>query len=139
MTADQDTHRPNDTHADVQAQSWAVEVDDETEDVAIETDTEPGEPVRVDPDPEAGGAPVIAAGVDADGRREVIPSWMRDASQRRAVTRHAAAEAWHTTKYHSAHSPVYAGRLLARSPVGLARVTGHVFRWVADTESREVR
>ena len=71
--------------------------------------------------------------------RPILPSWVRFQSEFRALMVWLARYGAHTTGFHLAHSPLYAGRLVARSPWGAAKVGEVVFRWVLDLEQAPVR
>ncbi|MQA16951.1 MAG: cell division protein FtsK [Pseudonocardiaceae bacterium] len=107
-------------------------------------------------DPGAGDASVPVDAPDADrgdtavdlpdrlrtqkvDRRPVVPPWVRDAAQRKQVASWYAEHAAYTTKYHAVRVPKYAGRLLARSPRGAARVVRRTGGWVFDADARPLR
>jgi S-DNA-T family DNA segregation ATPase FtsK/SpoIIIE len=79
------------------------------------------------------------AGLRAAQRRPILPAWARSSAELGEVCRWAVGFVAHTSGYHLAHSPVYAGRLAARAPRGAARVTGGWLRWLLDVEGEPVR
>jgi S-DNA-T family DNA segregation ATPase FtsK/SpoIIIE len=79
------------------------------------------------------------AGLRAAQRRPILPTWLRSSGEFREVGRWAAGFVAHTSGYHLARAPVYAGRLAARAPRGTARVTGGWLRWLLDLEGEPVR
>ena len=72
-------------------------------------------------------------------RRPILPQW--------ATSRSAAAEAAvrlgklmaYRCGYHGLRLPLYGARLLAWSPVGIARMVGGVWKWASDAEGRQIR
>lgn len=100
---------------------------------------EPGEVVEgvvVD-----GPAPASAGGWMADRRAHldtapaIIPAYLRDRKERTEAVRFLARYYGHEWGYYAARTPVYAVRLMSRSPRGAARLTGRWFRWVTDAEA----
>jgi DNA segregation ATPase FtsK/SpoIIIE, S-DNA-T family len=79
------------------------------------------------------------AGLRAAERRPILPAWLRSRAELAGVSRWAAGYAAHTSGYHLARSPVYAGRLAARAPRGAARVLAGWLRWLFDLEGEPVR
>ena len=79
------------------------------------------------------------AGWRAAERRPILPAWLRSRAELAEVTRWAAGFAAHTSSYHLARSPVYGGRLAARTPRGSARVLAGWLRWLFDLEGEPVR
>jgi S-DNA-T family DNA segregation ATPase FtsK/SpoIIIE len=71
--------------------------------------------------------------------RPILPQW--------AASRSAAADAAvrlgklmvYRCGYHGLRLPLYGARLLAWSPVGVARMVGGVWQWASDAEGRQVR
>ncbi len=79
------------------------------------------------------------AGLRAAQRRPILPAWLRSRAELGEVCRWAAGFAAHTSGYHLARSPVYAGRLAARAPRGSARALAGWLRWLFDLEGEPVR
>ena len=79
------------------------------------------------------------SGLRAAQRRPIVPAWARSRAELGEVCRWAAGYAAHTSSYHLARSPVYAGRLAARAPRGSARVLAGWLRWLFDLEGEPVR
>ncbi|PXY25131.1 hypothetical protein BAY59_24195 [Prauserella coralliicola] len=72
-------------------------------------------------------------------RRPVLPKWVRSRDEAQQVAKWAIGHAGHVTAYHAVRLPVYVSKLVAWSPLGLAKLTYRTGRWVFDTEAREVR
>jgi S-DNA-T family DNA segregation ATPase FtsK/SpoIIIE len=79
------------------------------------------------------------SGLRAAQRRPIVPAWLRSRAELGEVARWAAGFAAHTSAYHLARTPKYAGKLVARAPRGAARVTGGWLRWLLDLEGEPVR
>jgi S-DNA-T family DNA segregation ATPase FtsK/SpoIIIE len=79
------------------------------------------------------------AGLRAAQRRPILPAWLRSRAELREVCRWAAGYAAHTSGYHLARAPVYAGRLAARAPRGATRTLAGWLRWLFDLEGEPVR
>jgi len=79
------------------------------------------------------------AGLRAAERRPILPAWLRSRAELAEVVRWAAGFAAHTSGYHLARSPVYAGRLAVRAPRGAARTLAGWLRWLFDLEAEPVR
>ncbi|GAB3226520.1 FtsK/SpoIIIE domain-containing protein [Glycomyces halotolerans] len=102
----------------------------------------PAEDGRAD----AGGVPVDDAdairswnGPTETKREPVLPDWARS---RTALYRKAARYGQlvaYRCAFHAVRLPLYGGRLMAWSPVGLARFIGAVWRWASDAEGRPAR
>jgi S-DNA-T family DNA segregation ATPase FtsK/SpoIIIE len=79
------------------------------------------------------------AGLRAAERRPIVPAWARSRAELGEVCRWAAGYTAHTSGYHLARAPVYAGRLAARAPRGAARTLAGWLRWLFDLEGEPVR
>ncbi len=79
------------------------------------------------------------SGLRAAQRRPIVPAWARSRAELAEVCHWAVGFAAHTSGYHLARSPVYAGRLAARAPRGSARVLAGWLRWLFDLEGEPVR
>jgi DNA segregation ATPase FtsK/SpoIIIE, S-DNA-T family len=79
------------------------------------------------------------SGLRAAQRRPILPPWLRSRAELAEMCRWAAGYAAHTSGYHLARSPVYAGRLAHRAPRGVARVLAGWLRWLLDLEGEPVR
>lgn len=101
-------------------------------------DGESGTLVFVDPDPATLGGTVLPWQRDLS-RPPIIPLWMRDKHTRVEAVRWAVRAAGHVTGFHTARVPVYAGRLLWRSPRGGYRLARRWLLWVRDAESYPLR
>jgi S-DNA-T family DNA segregation ATPase FtsK/SpoIIIE len=104
-----------------------------------ENSAEDGGRVFVD-SPDAQRAPRVSLGAMRTAtRRAILPAWLRSTAQLRDTARWAVGYAGHTAAYHSTRTPKYAGKLAARSPRGLYRVSRVCVRWVFDLEGEPVR
>ncbi|MEX5713719.1 cell division protein FtsK [Parafrankia sp. FMc6] len=92
-------------------------------------------PVTVD-QPTAVGADPHPWEVEA-ARRPVVAPWVRDAAQLRRAVWWSVEEALHPVAFHTARSPLYAGRLAAGSPRGAVRALRALARWTGDVDGRE--
>ncbi|GAA5174936.1 FtsK/SpoIIIE domain-containing protein [Pseudonocardia eucalypti] len=72
-------------------------------------------------------------------RRPIVPTWIRDARQRKAFVRWLAAYAWHTSAFHTVRLPKYLARIVLQAPLGAGRAIAALFRWVTDAEGRPLR
>jgi S-DNA-T family DNA segregation ATPase FtsK/SpoIIIE len=68
----------------------------------------------------------------------VVPTFLRNAAEFVNAARWTASYYGHLTAFHAIRLPVYALRLLARAPRGIARMVIRWGMWVADTEARPV-
>ncbi|GAA3961949.1 FtsK/SpoIIIE domain-containing protein [Actinomadura viridis] len=80
----------------------------------------------------------IVAGTAAQ-RRPIIPPWLRDRQEAKALVRWSVNYAGHVTGYHAVRIPAYALTLAGRSPRGLWRLVSGTWRWVNDTEALPLR
>lgn len=76
---------------------------------------------------------------DPDRPRQIVPGWLRSRSELLDTCRHYVGRAGHTAGFHAVRLPVYALRLVGRSPVGAGRLVATAWRWAADSENVEVR
>lgn len=72
-------------------------------------------------------------------RRPVVAPWMTDRQERAAVARWMVGHVAHHTAYHSVRLPLYGGKLLVRSPLGVWRVVDRSARWLVDAEGHPLR
>ncbi|MDI2126945.1 cell division protein FtsK [Yinghuangia seranimata] len=72
-------------------------------------------------------------------RREVLPAWLLSQDELRERARWTLDHFMHVFAFHAVRTPVYAGTLAIRSPLGAARLVGGAFRWVSDADSRPIR
>lgn len=72
-------------------------------------------------------------------RRAIVPMWLRSRAEAVDTLAWAGGHYLHVTGYHAARSPLYAGRLAARSPRGLARTVASFVRWTFDLEGEPIR
>ncbi|HCU50176.1 MAG TPA: cell division protein FtsK, partial [Micromonosporaceae bacterium] len=92
-------------------------------------------PVLVDSTPDL----PFTAGPRSESRKPVLPGWLKSARTFKDTAKWAAGYAWHTFAFHLVRTPVYSGKLLVRSPVGLFRLVRGGFRWGFDMEGEPVR
>lgn len=71
--------------------------------------------------------------------REVVPSWIWDAGERRDAVQWAMQEAWYRARFQAIRLPLYGGRLLRYSPRGLYRAGRSWVNWAFDAEGRPLR
>lgn len=72
-------------------------------------------------------------------RRPILPQWATSRSAAAdAAVRLGKLTAYHCG-YHAIRLPLYGARLLAWSPVGIARMIGGTWRWASDAEGRQIR
>jgi S-DNA-T family DNA segregation ATPase FtsK/SpoIIIE len=102
-------------------------------------DDDDDRPVPVDPpvEPRVIDGHVLAA--RTIDKRPIVPGWMRNRAEFRALLAWLARYGIHVTMYHGTRTPLYYAKLVARSPVGGWRVARGVFRWVFDHEQATVR
>jgi DNA segregation ATPase FtsK/SpoIIIE, S-DNA-T family len=88
-------------------------------------------------------APVVD--VDRDGpkvrptHRPILPSWVRNAEERRSAVKWAATHTAHRTAFHAVRVPKYAGRLVVSAPRGAWRVLSSGSRWLMDADGLVVQ
>ncbi|MBG0814172.1 cell division protein FtsK [Planomonospora sp. ID82291] len=75
----------------------------------------------------------------AKTRRRIVPLWLRSRNEAIATLKWVSAHYAYVASYQITRSPLYAGRLLARSPRGLVRLVGGMVRWTFDLEGEPVR
>jgi S-DNA-T family DNA segregation ATPase FtsK/SpoIIIE len=101
--------------------------------------TDPADTILVD-SPHAQRPPRPGlSGLRAAERRPILPGWLRSRAELAAVCRWALGFAAHTSGYHLARAPVYAGRLAGRAPRGATRALAGWLRWLLDLEGEPVR
>ena len=98
-----------------------------TDTVAADLD---GAPVLVDTEP------ATAEAISTSETRSIIPEWCRSKASIAAEIKRAIKLRLHTLGYHAVRLPLYAMRLLASAPRGVARVVGGLTRWASDEEGR---
>ncbi|MGH3564465.1 MAG: hypothetical protein ACRDRH_00215 [Pseudonocardia sp.] len=72
-------------------------------------------------------------------RRPIVPVWVRDGRQRRALARWLAAYVWHTTAFHTVRVPKYLTRTVVYAPRGAGRAIAALVRWLSDAEGQPLR
>ncbi len=71
--------------------------------------------------------------------RPIVPAWASDRTTVTATVRWATRYAAHVAAFHALRLPLYAARLVLRSPVGLWRTVAAAWRFLVDYENREDR
>jgi S-DNA-T family DNA segregation ATPase FtsK/SpoIIIE len=71
--------------------------------------------------------------------RPVVPLWLRSRAEAMQTLSWLGKHYAHVAAYQATRTPLYAGRLLTRSPRGLARLVGGMVRWTFDLEGEPVR
>jgi DNA segregation ATPase FtsK/SpoIIIE, S-DNA-T family len=99
------------------------------------------QPATVPVDPPAGRRTInaeVLASRTVD-KRPVVPPWLRNRDEARALAGWLAKYGAHITAFHTARSPLYLARLLARSPRGGWRVVCRLAGWIFDREQAPLR
>jgi DNA segregation ATPase FtsK/SpoIIIE, S-DNA-T family len=99
----------------------------------------PGEVVMVDPEPAPRTIYATALSVRAADRRPIVPAWMRNRAEARALLTWLARYGAHVSAYHLTRLPLYAVRLARWSPRGLWVVVVALAGWVFDREAAPLR
>lgn len=94
-------------------------------------------PTLVDQSGESG--PGWLARMRSAKRVPVRPDWMRSRAGFADGALWLAGHVGHTVAFHALRAPVYAGRLLLRTPRGLIRTLVALGRWASDAESVPLR
>ena len=68
----------------------------------------------------------------------VIPTWLRNKAEFAENAKLTTRYYGHRFGFHAARTPVYALRLMSKSPRGTARLTRRWYLWVTDAEARPV-
>lgn len=71
--------------------------------------------------------------------RPIVPGWWKDPAAFVATVKWAGGQAANTTGFHTVRLPLYCGRLLWRSPLGLWRVLASTVSWVRDEANAAAR
>ena len=95
------------------------------------------QPMPVDPPDEP--IDIRAISTRTHNKRPIIPPWMRNRHEFRALMVWLAAYGTHHTLYHTAHSPIYIARLVARSPRGGWVVIRTWWNWAWHREQTQLR
>ncbi|MFC7382801.1 cell division protein FtsK [Sphaerisporangium rhizosphaerae] len=72
-------------------------------------------------------------------RRPIVPLWLRSRTEAVHTLRWVGVHYAHVAGYQATRTPLYAGRLAARSPRGLVRLVGGMVKWTFDLEGEPVR
>lgn len=70
-------------------------------------------------------------------RRPILPPWLTDRSALVSTTRWAVGYGAHCTAFHAVRTPLYSGRLLLRSPIGVGRLVAGSARWIVDADGQD--
>lgn len=110
-------------------QDWEVELDE----------PDSSQATLVDPDEDQHTIYATITSQAVSDRQPIVPAWLRNGDQRKAVTRWAAAHIGHTAAYHATRAPKYIAKTVLRAPIGLMRIIASAGRWVLDTEASPLR
>lgn len=109
----------------------------------------PADHAGAEPEQDGGPAPVVDRGADsgpdrlasmlAARRLPLLPDWARSLDDLKRTARFVAGHYWHIVRFHSMRSPLYLGRIVLRSPIGLARTLRAFHRWSQDAEGHGIR
>ncbi|MGW6916677.1 cell division protein FtsK [Kitasatospora sp. NPDC054939] len=72
-------------------------------------------------------------------RRPILPAWLLSKAELKTQLAYLAEQMGHTVAYHGIRTPLYAGKLAARSPRGAARALNFLGRWTSDAEGQPLR
>lgn len=75
----------------------------------------------------------------ARNRRPIVPLWLRSRNDALDTLRWVGKHSAYIAAFQVTRAPLYAGRLAARSPRGLARLASGVVKWTFDLEGEPVR
>jgi S-DNA-T family DNA segregation ATPase FtsK/SpoIIIE len=98
-----------------------------------------GEVIRVDQPGEPGSDWLADLEEKARTRRRIVPLWLRSRTEALSTLKWVSAHYAYVAGYQATRAPLYAGRLTARAPRGLARLVGGFVRWTFDLEGEPVR
>lgn len=71
--------------------------------------------------------------------RPIVPLWLRSRAEAIQTLRWVSLHYAHVAGYQLVRTPMYAGRLVKRSPRGFVRLVGGMARWTFDLEGEPVR
>ncbi|WNV90949.1 FtsK/SpoIIIE domain-containing protein [Umezawaea sp. Da 62-37] len=114
-------------------------------DTTHSTDVEPspevlhGELIMVDQPTTGTNSAELWEGFRGRKLRPLVAPWLRSWEEFQDTALWGCKFAAHTVAYHLLRTPLYALRLLARSPRGAGRLLGAVWSWVTDAEGRALR
>ncbi len=72
-------------------------------------------------------------------RKPLLPAWMTDRATRRATIRWWIGHVLHVLGFHTLRTPLYTGRVAARSPIGAGRCLVVLGRWLIDARAASER
>ncbi|MYW06701.1 hypothetical protein GT354_52170, partial [Streptomyces sp. SID3343] len=105
-----------------QRESVDPDAETRTDPDPIENDDVDTVPVPVDPPGRE--RPTWNESVRGEQRRDVLPSWLRSREALREQARWVFDHYRHVFAFHAVRTPVYAGTLAVRSPLGAVRLVG---------------
>ncbi|MEU7061630.1 cell division protein FtsK [Streptomyces sp. NPDC046197] len=83
--------------------------------------------------------PGLMGQAEQAARRTVLPPWLCSWPELTGAARWLGTYLGHIVAFHAVRSPVYAGRLVARTPRGIGRTLRGWQRWASDAESAPLR
>ncbi|MEU7985288.1 cell division protein FtsK [Streptosporangium canum] len=98
-----------------------------------------GEVVRVDSPGEADRDWRAELAEKSRTRRPIVPLWLRSRREALDTLKWAGEYSAYVAGYQLTRTPLYAGRLAARSPRGLVRLIAGMVKWTFDLEGEPVR
>src|SRR5438477_10961842 len=107
--------------------------------IAVAAFGDDDEPVPVDMPHTRQSFDATVLGSRTIDHRPVVPPWLRNRAEARALVVWLARHGMHVSAFHAARSPLYIARLIARSPRGGCRVVAVIARWVLDREQAPIR
>lgn len=114
--------------------------DGEVVDAEIVDDSDPILVDHIGPADDADDRPLAERLAElSKARRPILASWLRSWADLIGVLRWAAVHAGHVAAFHVVRTPIYAAKLLLRSPRGLIRVIAHTAAWATDAEGQALR
>lgn len=87
----------------------------------------------------ADSGPDRLASLLASRRQPLLPDWARSIADLKRTARFVAGHYWHIVRFHVIRTPLYALRIVARSPIGFVRTLRTFHRWASDAEGAGVR
>ncbi|WP_157254968.1 cell division protein FtsK [Nonomuraea typhae] len=72
-------------------------------------------------------------------RRPIVPLWLRSRAEAAATLKWVGKHYAYVAGYQATRTPLYAARLLARTPRGFGRLVGGAITWTFDLEGEPVR
>lgn len=132
---------PDDTmtvEVDPSAVLVSQQLDRSTDLVAVSQLGEPSEATKPTPTVIDARLAITPLGRQA-APRPILPAWVKSWPAFRGATSWWLRHAFHVGAFHGIRLPVYWLRLMARAPVGMARIISALWRWSTDPDGRAVR